>query len=539
MMLSRKKSMLLVAVSALVFLVGYLTLKQTERLLTEAFESKLVLISNQSPYQISYEGLDISILKQSFWLADVMVLPDSLPRDGKSLQPHMAIASITAHDFEILPLLFNRHLNIGEIEMNNLEMVYSTRKGNGQKQKKSPNTKKKEKSPLKKLTVESIGISDYLITELSTNLKDSLSTLQGENFSINGVAFERTPKKRQLSLNPSKLTLHASNLFGKLGNTELMLSNFQFNTENSFARFDSLQIGSPYSSRQIAKHQKYNKPVNSAKIPVLECFGIQTDSLLKHGNFVADSLLLDRAHFTIIKNIAKPWDTNAVIPLPQELLRNKKQNIAIERVHIKDAKTQYFEVTKTDEIEIPIDQLQVTIKNLGQQTVEIRNQEEQSMEVAIQGRFFYDFPVEARFLFPKPMQSDLFQFEGSTGPFHFETFNPIMVPTSNIKFESGYVQRINFNGTGNADRASGEFVMIYDDLTTTVLKRKGHKKNKAFSWLANATVRKQNPKNGRIKVARMEHQRVVYKGFGNYMFKTIETGLTNSVYPFGNRKKYK
>lgn len=537
-MLSRKKSILLVAVSALVFLLGYLTLKQTERLLTEAFESKLVLISNQSPYQISYKGLDISILKQSFWLTNVMVLPDSLPRDGKSLQPHMAIASITAHDFEILPLLFNRHLNIGKIDMNNLEMVYSTRKGNGQKQNKSSNTKQKKKQPLKKLTVESIEIRDYFITELSTDLKDSLSTLQGENFSINGVAFERTLREGQLSLNPSKVALHASNLFGKLGNTELMLSNFQFNAKNSFARFDSLRIGNPDSSRQIAKHQKYNKPVNSAHIPVMECFGIQTDSLLKHGNFVADSLILDHAHFTIIKNIAKPWDTNTIIPLPQQLLRSKKQNIAIERVQIKDAKTQYFEVAKTDEIEIPIDQLQVTIENLGHGTVRSQNQEEKSMEVAIQGRFFYDFPVRAHFMFPKPMQSDLFQFEGSTGPFHFETFNPIMVPTSNIKFESGHVQRINFNGTGNAERASGEFVMLYTDLTTTVLKRKGHKKNKTFSWLANATVRKQNPKNGKIKVASMEHQRVPYKGFGNYMFKTIESGLTNSVYPFGNRKKY-
>ena len=160
------------------------------------------------------------------------------------------------------------------------------------------------------------------------------------------------------------------------------------------------------------------------------------------------------------------------------------------------------------------------------------------MHIALQGRLFKDFSFYINLDYLDPMRYDGFEFKGSTGPFNFETFNPIMVPTSNIKFESGHVSRIDFNGSGNGEETTGEFVMVYNNLTATVLKENGYKKNKTFSWLANTAVRKQNPKNGKLKTAQIHYQRVPYKGFGNYMFKTIESGLINSVYPFGKRKTY-
>ena len=160
------------------------------------------------------------------------------------------------------------------------------------------------------------------------------------------------------------------------------------------------------------------------------------------------------------------------------------------------------------------------------------------MEVHVEGRLFQDFPMDLDISFLNPMQNDQFSFSGSTGPFRFESFNPVMVPTSNIKFESGHVSALSFKGTGNAEKTSGELVMHYEDLAATVLRKKGRRKNKTLSWLANAAVRKNNPKNGKLMVAKMGHQRESYKGFGNYMFKTIESGLVNSVYPFGNRTLY-
>ena len=82
--------------------------------------------------------------------------------------------------------------------------------------------------------------------------------------------------------------------------------------------------------------------------------------------------------------------------------------------------------------------------------------------------------------------------------------------------------------------------MLFDNLDAAVLKKDQLEENKTFSFLANAAIKDSNPsKNGRVSVAEIEFDRTMYKGFGNYLFKTVESGLVNSVYPFGDRKKVK
>lgn len=532
-----RKSIVFIALFASPFLLGFLVLKQSERIITAAFESKIVLISDTSPFQISHQGIDISILGQTFHLKDVLILPDSLSDGEKRAQPHISITSVVAHDFELIPLLFQRHLKIGQIHFEDLDMVYRKGKKRKRIQSTSSDTSKEKKNLLKQLTIDNIVIEEYKIAQLSTGPLGSTSMITGEVLSIGNVSLKRVPKKEQLALNPSLLDLSGTNLKGRSADTELKLTSFKFDPKGKRVRIEGFQMGNPDASRQTARRQKYNTPVNSIQIPVMECFGIQTDTLFEVGRFRSDSIFIDQAQFTIIKNIDKPWNTTKTIPLPHQLLRRKGQFIGIQKLHIKDAKTRYIEIANNEEIEIPIDQLQLTIENLGWERATLQSQKERPMGINLKGRLFNDFPISMHLTFQNPMQNDRFSFEGSTGPFDFESFNPVMVPTSNIKFESGHVRRIYFNGTGNAEKTSGELVMVYDDLTATVLRQKNQRKNKTFSWLANAAVRKENPKNGKLKVAQMKYQRIPYKGFGNYMFKTIESGLINSVYPFGNRKK--
>ncbi|MEM8926657.1 MAG: hypothetical protein AAGC45_00520 [Bacteroidota bacterium] len=534
----RGKSIVFIVLFAGLLLCSFV-LKQSERIILAAFESKIVLINNTSPFQISYKGIDISILRQSFQLKQVLILPDSLSNSDKRAQPHISINSVVANDFELIPLLFNRHLKIGQINFRDLDMVYRKRKNGNQTQRTSFDATKVKKNRLKELTIENIFVNHYNIAHLGTNLLDSTAIITGEILLIGNVTLKRTPGKEQLALHPSLLNLSGSNLTGKFADTELKLSNFKFDSKSTHALLEGLQMGNPDSSWEKARRQKYNIPVNSLRIMAMECFGIQTDSLFQRRYFRADSILVDRAQFTIVKNIEKPWNTSKTIPLPHQLLRSKGQHISIQKIRIEDAKTRYIEITHNDEIEIPIDQLQLSIENLGQELRTLKGQQVKPMEINMQGRLFNDFPINMSLTFQNPLQNNQFSFEGSTGPFYFESFNPVMVPTSNIKFESGHVRSINFNGTGNAEKTSGELVMLYENLSATVLKQNGQKKNTTFSWLANAAVRKENPKNGRLKVAKMGYGRIPYKGFGNYMFKTIESGLINSVYPFGKRKEYK
>ena len=64
--------------------------------------------------------------------------------------------------------------------------------------------------------------------------------------------------------------------------------------------------------------------------------------------------------------------------------------------------------------------------------------------------------------------------------------------------------------------------------------------NKKVSWIANAFMKRSNPnKNGRTVTADINFERLKYKGFANYIWKSIQSGVVNSIMPFGKRRKTK
>ena len=64
------------------------------------------------------------------------------------------------------------------------------------------------------------------------------------------------------------------------------------------------------------------------------------------------------------------------------------------------------------------------------------------------------------------------------------------------------------------------------------------RKNKLLSWAANTVIHVSNPgKNNKVRIASMEFERVEYKGFGNYVWKTLLSGIMNTILPTGKTVK--
>jgi hypothetical protein len=75
---------------------------------------------------------------------------------------------------------------------------------------------------------------------------------------------------------------------------------------------------------------------------------------------------------------------------------------------------------------------------------------------------------------------------------------------------------------------------VYQDLEAEVFKHKNTEKSGFLSWSVNNLIHKSNPRNnGELKEAVMNFERVEYKGFGNFLWKTIQSGIVNSIAPFG------
>ena len=123
------------------------------------------------------------------------------------------------------------------------------------------------------------------------------------------------------------------------------------------------------------------------------------------------------------------------------------------------------------------------------------------------------------------------------GTADFEKLNPTVYPAIGMKFKNGKLDGINFNFSGNSTRTKGELTMLYEDLEVELFK-KNDSENKTISWVANTFVKKSNPnKSGKTIVGQIDFERIKYKGIGNYLWKSIQSGIVNSMAPFGKHKK--
>jgi hypothetical protein len=89
---------------------------------------------------------------------------------------------------------------------------------------------------------------------------------------------------------------------------------------------------------------------------------------------------------------------------------------------------------------------------------------------------------------------------------------------------------------GNPWTLNGNLTLLYHNLDVALYKEH-HKKRKTLSWAANVLLKKSNPKpNGRTVVSEIHTERVPYKGLANYLWKGLESGIINSLNPFGKHK---
>lgn len=516
---------------------------QTKRTIQKALDNQILLLNKTQPLQLAYDKLEISYLARSFELTNVVLLQDSSNLDLNKLNPHTFINAIKVKNFKILPLLVNKKLDVEKLEVTGLDIVF--KKGGLLEKRLAQKTKKKtpkaSKSVLKEFSISKFEILDFQIIHYDEIANDTINSFKGDFLAIKDILFRSGSDKKAISIKTDNIVFELNNMLVTYGSIKekISLSNGIMDLGTGYSKFSNLKFGDIHSLKKKVANSMYTKSPSSVDISKVEAFGLDTSKLFKDFDLIVDSVLIDNAKITILKDSNKPWNQSVTKLMPQQVLRNTNKEFWINKVQIKNSSLNYLEIINDKEVEINLENVQLTILNLGTAKSRYNDLESKNIDMSLTAKVFKEMDFSLNLKLINPLHSNFFTFNGHTSSFHFESFNPVMVPSSSIKFESGRVYELNFNGQGNSTTTTGDFVMRYDNLKTIILRKDAMLTNKTFSWIANSAVRKENPKNGKLKTAEIDFNRIPYKGFGNYMVKSIESGLINSVYPFGKRRQKK
>ncbi len=309
---------------------------------------------------------------------------------------------------------------------------------------------------------------------------------------------------------------------------------FNFNgiTINSLQkalRIQSFKIVPFTTEKQFANAFHFQKDRFDLILTGLSLQGINMNSLLDK-KIEASDFVINNAEAKISRDLHKPLQHKSKVGnYPSQLLMKMDIPINIKNIKIKNANVVYRENQKSSD--------SVGVVQFSKASFDISNvtnmpdalQKNNMLTIAFEANALTAIPLKGNFKFVLTDQSGNFFVNAHATAFDAKVLNKVSIPMALVKINSGKINSIDFHFKGNNKKASGSFLMNYEDMKIDVLKRdeetKEIKKRGLLSLAANLLV--ENNNSGKSFIA--EYERNIYKSFFNLVWKTIFSGMKKTL----------
>lgn len=505
-------------------------------------------------YHVDLRKVNVNILTGNINLKDIKINPDSSfitrLKEGKTDQSvaiELFIPTFRLGGIGLFKAITNKDININKILLKRAEFRLII--GDNSKERKEVDTKKEfniDSIYMKGIDGISIGKIEFLNCrfEIYDLIKDQ-SIIKN-----NDLRFElKDFYLKELDGDNDYFSLHLDHLECELlkeefivpgGNYILTFDRFYFDLYDSTLEIDKLEYKPTYKDKyELAKKLKFTSEIYDISINKIRLSGFDSESIISDGVYIIDSVIIDGMNMDLLMDKRLPFNENKEPKLPHQALKQMRIPLYINKIEIKNSKLVYQEKYEgSDELMTAI-MADLNVQFRFVTSVEDSISTKKSMTVNLQSNFMEKIPFTINFDFPLYNKADTFYFSGHLASAEMQEFNKAAFPAMGIKFINGNLKEINFSGSANAKYSNGEMTMLYSELEAEVVKKDPEKdKNKFLSWLANTVVHAFNPgKNNKLRTASMGFERVSYKGFGNFVWKTLQTGIVTTITPTGKKVK--
>ena len=329
---------------------------------------------------------------------------------------------------------------------------------------------------------------------------------------------------REVEVDVDRLSLESKN------------KDYHFNFENiminSMKR--SLYVRSfkivPFSSeKKFADAFHFQKDRYDLSLSGLNLKDIDMNSLLDK-KIEASEFAIDNADVKVSRDMHKPLEhKNKVGNYPSQMLLKLDMPVNIKKIKIKNAIVEYRENEKASD-SVGVVKFTNGIFDISNVTnIPEAIQKNNEMNIAFETNALAAIPLKGNFKFVLGSKNGSFSANGNGKGFDAKVLNKVSIPMALVKINSGKINSLEFHFTGDDKKASGSFLMNYEDLKIDVLKRgedsKKIKKRGLLSFAANLLVENKNSGTS----VKAEYDRDIYKSFFNLVWKTIFAGMKETL----------
>jgi len=537
-----KKSVLIVLILiVLIFLVNIIVSSIIKKKITEA-----LLSTKSESHIVSVENVQFKLFSSSVTLKDISYVPTdqllSELKSGKSAKNSLqkfTVSSIGLNGIGIVKLILNKNIKVNSLNITGLVIEKIL----------NPSIKEKGLSKSKPLNLDSIYLEDISGFEID---KINFSNIRYDIFDItsNEITFQTSP----ISFQSSGFMLEniRPNLFRlKLIDNEFKLDKIDINFEDKkyhlsvdqvTVNFDKkllnikrISLEPTISRNALARRYKYTSEIFNVDIEDLNIYNYNLSKTLKNEGVFIDSIDITGLNLKIYKDKRKPFNMNKRPVLINYKLKKMELPLLIHKINIDKSNLKYEEreEKRAELMTVTLNDIKVSVNNV----TSIKTHRKNPLTIDLESKLMNKAKMEVKLNFPLADGKNTFHFKGSLAASKFKNYESALYPALGIKISNGTLDGLIFEASADNYSSHGKMTMLYHDLETNILKSESDKRKSLFkSWGVNKMVHKANPgKNDKVREVIMSFDRVEYKGLGNYLWKTIQSGLVNTIAPIGKK----
>lgn len=525
-----------------------------ETTLDAYLREKLEVRWTSPTYRFSYEDLDIDIVSQRITFTDFRMSPldeyrELLLKDttgGKALRTIKA-DEITVEGIGLMNFLWDKTIEIDEIDVSavHMDLLVPPKIKKTSKEIAEPKGTAIEGIRLpgiKKLSLGRFNLGGFEMHQIRKGTSDTLLSFHSDGGTLDGMSLINAEGDDKSYFEPNMqdlvLQLNAQVLNLKKALYQVSITQLKYSYDSEDLEVRDI-IFAPREDRQSFRDKsQYSYEIYDATVQSLFLEDFNLDRFLDQGIVFLKKMELDSLNLNIFRDKTKPFNTDKRVLLLNQKMEALDFPLHIGAIEVNNSYLQYTEQSDYSKPPLVLDFSDLQVKLSRLTSVPDSLQTEKPLEIELSAKLDRSVPVVVNLTMPYSQKP--FRLSGHTEKASsFASLNKTVLPALGLQFTSGSLDGLDFHMTGTPYAVKGELTMRYHDLTVEIDKP-DHQKKKTLSWVANTVLKKSNPHhNGRLIIGEIAFDRIPYKGLGNFAWKGVQSGLVNSINPFGNHRVIK